>query len=712
MSAAPPPLPGARTPPELPPQFGRYQILKRLGRGGMGSVYLAHDTQLDRRVALKVPHFDAERGPRILERFYREARAAATLSHPNLCAVYDVGQVEGIPYLTMAYVEGRPLSDFIDPKKPIAPRQAAAVVRKLALAMQEAHAKGVIHRDLKPANVMITAAREPVVLDFGLSRLLGKDQARLTREGRVVGTPTYMAPEQILGDESAAGPACDVYALGVILYELLTGRAPFEGTTLAVLSQIPTVEPPPASALRPDLDARLEAICHKAMAKKVTDRYASMAELAAALQDYLRGGQAAGPGASSAERVRPPDEEDLAQSVFADLPTSSPTLVELSAARAGRRGRRPRWPWLAAGGAAVTAVLVGVVLLASRGEGTARAVARHDVPSRTREPAVATTPATQATPSPPPQPRPPATTSPGAKPDPVKPPAPQPPSPTPPPQAPRPALAPDAPLAVLRQALKDKDPAVQALAAGLLANRGPAAVVAVEDLAQVLKGSENLEVRRNAAIALGRIGEDAWAATPVLAETLAPGVPVLVRRHAAEALAKIGYPSNEKALPSLVNAVEKDRDPLVRQYAVWALEKFPNLLQWHGARDVLTAVLEETNSDGIMLRYTTARLLAVRLGEKAPERTGDILLEMLQNKTLREYSGSGVQVKNGGGAATAVERNVGGDARFMAAEALSLLGEKASGRKDIVTALRAATADPDPRLQKAARTALKTLKVN
>ena len=136
----------------------------------MGAVYLAHDTQLDRRVALKVPHFTPGDGPEVLDRFYREAKAAATLDHPNLCPVYDVGQIDGVHYLTMPYIEGKPLSEAIDPDRPTPPRQAAAVVRKLALALAEAHRRGVIHRDLKPSNIMASRHRELVIMDFGLAR--------------------------------------------------------------------------------------------------------------------------------------------------------------------------------------------------------------------------------------------------------------------------------------------------------------------------------------------------------------------------------------------------------------------------------------------------------------------------------------------------------------------------------------------------------------
>src|SRR5262249_44286023 len=160
--------------------------------------------------------------------------------------------------------------------------------RKLATALQEAHARGVIHRDLKPSNVMISARGEPIVMDFGLARREEAVEARLTKDGAVLGTPAYMAPEQVRGETRTTGPACDIYALGVILYELLAGRLPFQGSVLNSLGKILTQDPPPPSRLRPDLDPQLEAICLKAMAKKVEDRYASMAELAAALAAQLR----------------------------------------------------------------------------------------------------------------------------------------------------------------------------------------------------------------------------------------------------------------------------------------------------------------------------------------------------------------------------------------------------------------------------------------
>jgi serine/threonine protein kinase len=281
--------PGVR-PPRV---FGRYRIIKRLGRGSMGTVYLAHDTQLDRQVALKVPHAmpgaDPEgEGRRDLERFSREVRAAATLNHPNVCPMYDHGQIDGIYYLTMAYIKGRPLSALIARGGPRPQRWAAAAVRKLARALEHAHARGVIHRDLKPSNIMVTARGELVIMDFGLAWRVGEADARLTKRGAILGTPAYMSPEQLSGTKEAIGPRCDVYSLGVILYELLTARRPFDGPTMAILAQILHTTPNPPSAIRQGLDARLEAICLKAMAKRGEDRYATMGDLAAALGQYLR----------------------------------------------------------------------------------------------------------------------------------------------------------------------------------------------------------------------------------------------------------------------------------------------------------------------------------------------------------------------------------------------------------------------------------------
>ncbi len=273
----------------LKQEFGRYRILRSLGKGAMGMVYLAEDTQLQRQVALKTPHFDQEPTAEVLERFYREARAAATLQHPNICPVYDVGQIDGRHFISMAYIEGHALSAFIRPDKPQPERQILIIVRKLAQALEEAHARGIVHRDLKPANIMVDKRNEPIVMDFGLARQLQRGKnIRITQSGMLIGTPAYMSPEQVDGDPDQVGPRSDQFSLGVILYELLTGQLPFRGSLSAVLAQIVAQAPAPPCQLRPDLDLRIETVCLKMLAKDPANRFASMTGVAEELAAILR----------------------------------------------------------------------------------------------------------------------------------------------------------------------------------------------------------------------------------------------------------------------------------------------------------------------------------------------------------------------------------------------------------------------------------------
>lgn len=272
----------------IPKSFGRYEVIRQIGQGAMGAVYLANDTQLHRQVALKVPKFLVAEGPEILERFYREARSAATLRHPNICPVYDVGEINGQHFISMAYIEGRPLRDFAKSSKRHALKQIAVTIRKLALALAEAHAHGIIHRDLKPANIIVDMKNEPVVMDFGLARRLTGEDGQTTASGVIVGTPAYMSPEQAQADSQQVGPGSDIYSLGVIMYELLAGRVPFQGNLMSILRQIAVDEPKPPTAWRADIDPGLEAICLRMIAKDTSVRFTSAKDVAECLGEWIR----------------------------------------------------------------------------------------------------------------------------------------------------------------------------------------------------------------------------------------------------------------------------------------------------------------------------------------------------------------------------------------------------------------------------------------
>ena len=271
------------SPIALPEMFGPYRILRPLGKGGMGTVYLAFDTRLDREVALKICH--VSENTTALERFRREAKAAATLSHPNLCPVYEYDVRDGIAYLTMAFIEGQTLREVLAERGTLPPDEAVRMVVKLARAMQSAHDAGVIHRDLKPANIALNRKGEPIILDFGLARQTDEAATRVTRPGMFVGTLSYMAPEQLDDAVGALGPRSDIYSLGVILYELLTGKVPFKGPIAAMVFKVIHVEPEPPSQRNPAVDDELEAVCLKALAKNPANRFPSMIDFAEALSD-------------------------------------------------------------------------------------------------------------------------------------------------------------------------------------------------------------------------------------------------------------------------------------------------------------------------------------------------------------------------------------------------------------------------------------------
>lgn len=278
---------GAGPPPSSPPG---YELLNELGRGGMGVVYKARQVSLNRLVALKMVLAGGHAAPRQRARFKSEAEALARLSHPNIVQIHEIGEHEGLPFFSLEFVDGGNLAERLS-KKPLAPTEAAELIRRLALAVSHAHAQGIIHRDLKPANVLLQDAKPqaaiPKITDFGLAKLLDSDSQ--TNSGAVMGTPSYMAPEQASGKVRSLGPGVDVYALGAILYECLTGEPPFRSeSVLGTLQQVATQAPVPPSRLA-KIPADLEVICLKCLHKEPERRYVSGAELADDLQRFLDG---------------------------------------------------------------------------------------------------------------------------------------------------------------------------------------------------------------------------------------------------------------------------------------------------------------------------------------------------------------------------------------------------------------------------------------
>ncbi len=265
------------------PQIPGYEVEAFLGRGGMGLVYKARHLRLNRKVAVKMLISGAYAGPHERARFQREAEAAASLHHANIVQVHDVGDHQGWPYFTMELLEGGSLSQALA-GTPQPARQAAELLATLAEAMHVAHRAGIVHRDLKPANILLTTEGTPKVADFGLARHFDGEPA-FTLSGTRMGTPSYMAPEQVIGKAGTIGPAADIYALGALLYELLTGRPPFRGETASETErQILNLEPVSPARLNPKVPRDLETICLKCLSKEPQRRYSN----AAALSDDLR----------------------------------------------------------------------------------------------------------------------------------------------------------------------------------------------------------------------------------------------------------------------------------------------------------------------------------------------------------------------------------------------------------------------------------------
>jgi serine/threonine protein kinase len=289
------------------PAVAGYEILEELGRGGMGVVYLARQTALKRLVALKMIKAGDLADADELARFRREAEAVARLQHPHIVQIHEVGEHDGRPFFSLEYVEGGTLARHLS-GKPLPGRPAAELLETLSRAVHYAHQRGIIHRDLKPANVLLAFsdvshkrsegerfceaslnAAVPKITDFGLAKQLHAEGTQ-TQSRAVLGTPSYMAPEQGVGNGPAVGPAADVYGLGAILYEVLTGRAPFVGeSAYDTLVQVLNLDPVPPARLQPKVPRDLETICLKCLRKEPAERYGSAEELADDLRRFLEG---------------------------------------------------------------------------------------------------------------------------------------------------------------------------------------------------------------------------------------------------------------------------------------------------------------------------------------------------------------------------------------------------------------------------------------
>jgi serine/threonine-protein kinase len=327
----------------------RYELEELVGTGGMSSVFRARDRQLDRRVALKILHAHYADDPEYLERFRREARAVARLSHPNIVTVIDRGDDDGRQYIVFEYVEGENLKELVLRTGRLPVRRALALALSVADGLAFAHERGLVHRDVKPQNVLLSREGEVKVTDFGIARSLHVDQG-VTQTGTVLGTGEYLAPEQASGKTVSA--ATDVYSLGVVLWELLAGDVPFVGENFVAVALRHVNEPPPSlRERRPDVSPRLAAAVERALAKDPVRRFPSMAAFAEELHACL----------AEVEGGTPPPRDEVASTLITrPAPGAAPARPRPSRSRRSRRSRPLGWVLLAlvVGGAALAAVLL------------------------------------------------------------------------------------------------------------------------------------------------------------------------------------------------------------------------------------------------------------------------------------------------------------------------------------------------------------------
>jgi serine/threonine-protein kinase len=269
------------------PQLERYEILAELGRGAMGVVYKARDTVLERVVAIKAVNMaiEAEGIAHFEARFYQEARAAGGLNHPNIVTIYDIGRSGNTAYMAMEFIEGQELRKLLVDGRPLPVAQSVSIAAQVSEGLAFAHERGIVHRDIKPANIMVVPDKPVKITDFGIARM--RASSELTMTGMMLGSPKYMSPEQALGKR--AEQRSDIFSLGVILYEMLTGSAPFRGENInAIMYQIVNFVPPAPSALNRDVPELLDYIVAKMLAKPLEERYAGAADAARALRECER----------------------------------------------------------------------------------------------------------------------------------------------------------------------------------------------------------------------------------------------------------------------------------------------------------------------------------------------------------------------------------------------------------------------------------------
>jgi beta-lactam-binding protein with PASTA domain/predicted Ser/Thr protein kinase len=326
------------------PFDGRYRVLGRLGVGGMATVYLAEDSSLGRKVALKVMAERYAEDGEFVERFRREAQAAARLNHPNIIAVYDRGEADGRPYIAMEYLQGRTLKQIIQKEGPLPPERAVAIAMQILAGLRYAHEHGVVHRDVKPHNVLVGDDGRIKVTDFGIAHA---GDPQMTEVGSIVGTAQYLSPEQARG--RSVGPQTDIYSLGVVLYEMLAGRVPFEGdSSVAIAMQHVSDEPPPLRSLAPDVPETLALVVAHAMLKDPAQRYGSADEFAADLDRVRRGLVPA--AATALTAVIPHEATEFVPAAeatrIAPRPEATPLLSGDKLPPRPTPRRRSRWPWL------------------------------------------------------------------------------------------------------------------------------------------------------------------------------------------------------------------------------------------------------------------------------------------------------------------------------------------------------------------------------